>query len=433
MTTTSWQPQADLVAADPVVADILARETARQAEGLELIASENFASTAVLAAMGSPLTNKYAEGYPGKRYYGGCEIVDEAEQLAIDRAKQLFGAVHANVQPHSGSQANLAAYFAVANAGDTLMGLALRHGGHLTHGASVSASGRLFHAVQYGVREQDGLIDLDQVRDMARAEKPKLIIAGGSAYPRIIDFAGFAAIAREVGAALVVDMAHFAGLVAGGVHPSPVPFADIVTTTTHKTLRGPRGGMILASEALAKAVDKQIFPATQGGPLMHVIAAKAVAFGEALQPSFRVYAAQVVANAKALGDALLERGYTLVSGGTDTHLLLVDLRAKGLTGKLVEETLGRAGITVNKNTVPGDPQSPFVTSGVRIGTPALTTRGMREGEMRAIAGLIDRAVEGRDDAPTLARLKAEVLDMAEQFPLYGLPMRDVMAGTREQR
>ena len=433
MTTTNWQPQADLVAADPVVADILARETARQAEGLELIASENFASTAVLAAMGSPLTNKYAEGYPGKRYYGGCEIVDEVEQLAIDRAKKLFGAVHANVQPHSGSQANLAAYFAVANAGDTLMGLALRHGGHLTHGASVSASGRLFHAVQYGVREQDGLIDLDQVRDMARAEKPKLIIAGGSAYPRIIDFAGFAAIAREVGAALVVDMAHFAGLVAGGVHPSPVPFADIVTTTTHKTLRGPRGGMILASEALAKAVDKQIFPATQGGPLMHVIAAKAVAFGEALQPSFRVYAAQVVANAKALGDALLERGYTLVSGGTDTHLLLVDLRAKGLTGKLVEETLGRAGITVNKNTVPGDPQSPFVTSGVRIGTPALTTRGMREGEMRAIAGLIDRAVEGRDDAPTLARLKAEVLDMAEQFPLYGLPMRDVMAGTREQR
>jgi glycine hydroxymethyltransferase len=433
MTTTSWQPHPDLVAADPVVADILARETARQAEGLELIASENFASTAVLAAMGSPLTNKYAEGYPGKRYYGGCEIVDEAEQLAIDRAKQLFGAVHANVQPHSGSQANLAAYFAVANAGDTLMGLALRHGGHLTHGASVSASGRLFHAVQYGVREQDGLIDLDQVRDLARAEKPKLIIAGGSAYPRIIDFAGFAAIAREVGAALVVDMAHFAGLVAGGAHPSPVPYADIVTTTTHKTLRGPRGGMILASEALAKAVDKQIFPATQGGPLMHVISAKAVAFGEALQPSFRVYAAQVVANAKALGDALLGRGYTLVSGGTDTHLLLVDLRAKGLTGKLVEETLGRAGITVNKNTVPGDPQSPFVTSGVRIGTPALTTRGMREGEMRAIAGLIDRAVEGRDDAKILARLKREVLELAEQFPLYGLPIRAVMAGTSEQR
>ncbi len=425
---TSWQPASELVAADPVVADILARETARQAEGLELIASENFASPAVLAAMGSPLTNKYAEGYPGKRYYGGCEVVDEVEQLAIDRAKRLFGAVHANVQPHSGSQANLAAYLAVANAGDTLMGLALRHGGHLTHGAPVSFSGRLFRAVQYGVRESDGLIDLDQVREMARAERPKLIVAGGSAYPRIIDFAGFAAIAHEVGAALVVDMAHFAGLVAGGVHPSPVPHADIVTTTTHKTLRGPRGGMILASEALAKAVDKQIFPATQGGPLMHVIAAKAVALGEALQPSFRGYAAQVVANAKALGAALMERGFVLVSGGTDTHLLLVDLRAKGLTGKLVEETLGRAGITVNKNTVPGDPQSPFVTSGVRIGTPALTTRGMREDEMHAIAGLIDRAVRGRDDATTLARLKHEVLDLAEQFPLYGLPLRAVTAG-----
>jgi len=425
---TVWQPAAELLAADPVVADILARETARQAEGLELIASENFASPAVLAAMASPLNNKYAEGYPGKRYYGGCEIVDEAEQLAIDRARKLFGAAHANVQPHSGSQANLAAYLAVANAGDTLMGLALRHGGHLTHGAPVSASGRLFRAVQYGVRESDGRIDLDQVRDMARAEKPKVIVAGGSAYPRTIDFAGFAAIAKEVGATLVVDMAHFAGLVAGGVHPSPVPHADIVTTTTHKTLRGPRGGMILSTEVLAKAVDKQIFPATQGGPLMHVIAAKAVALGEALQPAFRSYAAQVVANARALGEALMDRGFVLVSGGTDTHLLLVDLRAKGLTGKLVEETLGRAGITVNKNTVPGDPQSPFVTSGVRIGTPALTTRGMREGEMRTIAGLIDRAVQSRDDAPALGRLKHEVLELAEQFPLYGLPLRAVAAG-----
>ena len=428
MTMTSWQPASDLVAADPVVADILSRETARQAEGLELIASENFASLAVLAAMASPLNNKYAEGYPGKRYYGGCEVVDEVEQLAIDRAKRLFGAAHANVQPHSGSQANLAAYLAVANAGDTLMGLALRHGGHLTHGAPVSASGRLFRAVQYGVRESDGRIDLDQVRAMALAERPKIIVAGGSAYPRIIDFAGFAAIAKEVGAALVVDMAHFAGLVAGGVHPSPVPHADIVTTTTHKTLRGPRGGMILATEALAKAVDKQIFPATQGGPLMHVIAAKAVALGEALQPSFRAYAAQVVANAKALGDALMERGYVLVSGGTDTHLLLVDLRAKGLTGKVVEETLGKAGITVNKNTVPGDPQSPFVTSGVRIGSPAVTTRGMREDEMRLIAGLIDRAVEGRDDPKVLGRLKHEVLELTEQFPLYGLPLRAVAAG-----
>ena len=428
MNPTSWQPHPDLVAADPVVADILARETARQAEGLELIASENFPSSAVLAAMGSPLNNKYAEGYPGKRYYGGCEVVDEAEQLAIDRARKLFGAAHANVQPHSGSQANFAAYLAVANPGDTLMGLALRHGGHLTHGAPVSASGRLFRAVQYGVRESDGLIDLDQVRAMARAEKPKIIVTGGSAYPRIIDFAAFASIAREVGATLVVDMAHFAGLVAGGVHPSPVPHADIVTTTTHKTLRGPRGGMILTTDALAKAVDKQVFPATQGGPLMHVIAAKAVALGEALQPGFAGYARRVVANARALGEALQERGYVLVSGGTDTHLLLVDLRAAGLTGKLVEETLGRAGITVNKNTVPGDPQSPFVTSGIRIGTAALTTRGMGEAEMRAIGALIHRAVESRDEPAGLARLKHEVLELAEQFPLYGLPMREVAAG-----
>jgi len=428
MSDRGWQPHPDLAAADPVVAGILARETARQAEGLELIASENFASPAVLAAMGSPLTNKYAEGYPGKRYYGGCEVVDEVEALAIARARELFGAAHANVQPHSGTQANLAAYFAVANAGDTLMGMALRHGGHLTHGAAVSASGRLFRAVQYGVREADGLIDLDQVRDLARAERPKLIIAGGSAYPRMIDFAAFASIAREVGAVLVVDMAHFAGLVAGGAHPSPVPHADIVTTTTHKTLRGPRGGMILASEPLAKAVDKQIFPGTQGGPLMHVIAAKAVALGEALQPAFKVYARQVVANARALGEALLARGFTLVSGGTDTHLLLLDLRAQGLTGKLVEETLGRAGITVNKNTVPGDPQSPFVTSGVRIGTPALTTRGMGESEMRTVASLIERAVVARDDPPRLARLRHEVLELTEQYPLYGLPLREVAAG-----
>ncbi len=423
----TWTVCPELIAADPVVADILARETARQASGLELIASENFASPAVLAAMGSPLTNKYAEGYPGKRYYGGCEVVDEAESLAIARAKQLFGTVHANVQPHSGTQANLEAYFAVANPGDTLMGLSLRHGGHLTHGASVSASGRLFHAVQYGVHEADGLIDLDQVRDLARAEKPKLIVAGGSAYPRVIDFAAFAAIAKEVGAVLIVDMAHFAGLVAGGAHPSPVPYADIVTTTTHKTLRGPRGGMILASEAYAKAVDKQVFPANQGGPLMHVIAAKAVALGEALQPSFRVYARQVIANAKALGEGLAERGYALVSGGTDTHLLLVDLRAKRLTGKLVEETLGRAGITVNKNTVPGDTASPFVTSGVRIGTPALTTRGMGEPEMRVIAELIDRAVTGREDPATLERIRHEVLELASQFPLYGLPLTEAAA------
>jgi glycine hydroxymethyltransferase len=428
MSVATWVPGAELLATDPAVADILARETARQAAGLELIASENFASLAVLAAVGSPLTNKYAEGYPGKRYYGGCEVVDEAEALAVERARRLFGAAHANVQPHSGTQANLAAYLAVADPGDTIMGLALRHGGHLTHGASVSASGRLFRAVQYGVRESDGLIDLDQVRDLARAERPKLIVTGGSAYPRVIDFAAFRAIAAEVDALLIVDMAHFAGLVAGAVHPSPVPHADIVTTTTHKTLRGPRGGMILAAEAYAKAVDKQVFPATQGGPLMHVIAAKAVALGEALEPGFAVYARQVVANAQALGDALAERGFTLVSGGTDTHLLLVDLRGKGLTGKLVEETLGRAGIAVNKNTVPGDTASPFVTSGVRLGTPALTTRGMGRSEMRTIAALIDRAVEGRDKPAALERIRREVGELAAQFPLYGLPVREAAAG-----
>ena len=423
-----WRPAEALAAADPVVADLVARETARQAGGLELIASENFASPAVLAAMGTPLTNKYAEGYPGRRYYGGCEVVDEVEALAIARARELFGAAHANVQPHSGTQANLAAYLAVAGPGETLMGMALRDGGHLTHGASVSASGRLFRAVQYGVREADGLIDLDQVRDLARAERPRIIVAGGSAYPRVIDFAAFAAIAREVGAALVVDMAHFAGLVAGRAHPSPVPHADIVTTTTHKTLRGPRGGMILAGAAFAKAVDKQIFPATQGGPLMHVIAAKAVALGEALRPEFADYARQVVANARALGEALAERGYTLVSGGTDTHLLLVDLRSRKLTGKLVEETLGRAGITVNKNTIPGDTEPAMVTIGIRIGTPALTTRGMREGEMRLVAELIDRAVARRDDWRQLEGVRREVGELAERFPLYGWPSREAAGG-----
>ena len=411
----------DLTASDPVVAGIIQRETERQARGLELIASENSASPAVLAAMATALNNKYAEGYPGKRYYGGCEIVDEAEDLAIVRAKRLFAAAHANVQPHSGTQANLAAYLAVVEPGGVILGMALRHGGHLTHGAPVSSSGRLFKAVQYGVREETGLIDCDEVRRLALEHRPKLIIAGASAYPRLIDFAAFAAIAKEVGAVFLVDMAHIAGLVAGGVHPSPVPHADIVTTTTHKTLRGPRGGMILASEEYAKAVDKQVFPANQGGPLMHVIAAKAVALGEALQPSFAEYAAQVVANAKLLGEGLMERGYTLVSGGTDTHLMLVDLRSKGLTGKLVEETLGRAGITVNKNTVPGDTASPFVTSGVRIGTPALTTRGMKEPEMRRIAELIDVAVSGRDDPLKLEQVRRDVLELAERFPLYGLP------------
>jgi len=427
MHATPYHPSPDLVAGDPIVADIVVRETARQAEGLELIASENFASPAVLAAMGSPLTNKYAEGYPGKRYYGGCEVVDEVETLAIARAKQLFGADHANVQPHSGSQANFGAYLAVMRPGDTLLGMALMHGGHLTHGAKVNESGKLFRAVQYGVREETGLIDYDQVRDLAKAEQPKVIVAGGSAYARVIDFAAFAAIAKEVGALFMVDMAHFAGLVAGGVHPSPVPHADLVTSTTHKTLRGPRGGLILSTEALAKAVDKEIFPGTQGGPLMHVIAAKAVAFGEALRPDFKAYAAQIVANARALGEALMAHGFDLVSGGTDTHLMLVDLRKKGLTGKEVEEALGKAAITVNKNTVPADPQSPFVTSGVRIGTPALTTRGMGEPEMRRIGELIARAVEGRANAAALAAVKNDVFELAEAFPLYGRPARSVVA------
>ena len=421
MTNGNRQPAAGNGIADPVVADMVARETARQAEGLELIASENFASESVLAAMGTSLTNKYAEGYPHKRYYGGCEIVDEVEDLAIARAKQLFGADHANVQPHSGSQANFGAYLAVMRPGDTMMGMSLRHGGHLTHGGPMNESGKIFRAVQYGVVESTGIIDYDQVRDMAKAEKPKLIVAGGSAYPRIIDFAAFAAIAKEVGALFMVDMAHFAGLVAGGVHPSPVPHADLVTSTTHKTLRGPRGGLILCREPLAKAVDKTIFPGTQGGPLMHVIAAKAVAFGEALQPSFKTYSAQVVANAKALGEALVERGFVLVSGGTDTHLMLVDLRPKNLTGKDAEAALDLAGITVNKNTIPGDPQSPFVTSGVRIGTPALTTRGMKEAEMRLVAELIDRAIGGRGDASELQAVKADVRVLASRFPLYGLP------------
>ena len=412
-----------LAAADPVVADIIERETARQAEGLELIASENFASPAVLAAMGSSLTNKYAEGYPGKRYYGGCEIVDEAESLAISRAKQLFGADHANVQPHSGSQANFGAYLAVMRPGDTLLGMSLRHGGHLTHGAAPNESGKMFKAVQYGVREDTGLIDYDQVRDLARESRPRVIVAGGSAYARTIDFAAFRTIADEVEAWFMVDMAHFAGLVAAGVHPTPVPHADLVTSTTHKTLRGPRGGLILCKEKHAKAVDKEIFPGSQGGPLMHVIAAKAVAFGEALKPEFKVYAKQIVANARALGEALLARGFDLVSGGTDTHLLLVDLRQKGLTGKEVEEALGKADITVNKNTVPGDPQSPFVTSGIRIGTPALTTRGMKEAEMKQIGDLIARAVDARADSAALTAIKGEVLELARAWPLYGLPAR----------
>jgi glycine hydroxymethyltransferase len=406
-----------LARVDPAIAALIAAEVERQEHGLELIASENFVSAAVLEALGTALTNKYAEGLPRKRYYGGCEIVDQVEQLAIDRATALFGAAHANVQPHAGAQANMAAYLAVAKAGDTLMGLALPHGGHLTHGASVNFSGSLFRAVQYGVREDTGRIDYDQVRDLARAHQPRILVGGGSAYSRIIDFAALRAIADDVGAVLVVDMSHFAGLVAAGVHPTPVPHAQIVTTTTHKTLRGPRGGLILCTAEHAKAVDKWVFPGTQGGPLEHVIAAKAVALHEASTPAFKSYAAQVVRNAQTLAAALQDRGFAIVSGGTDTHLMLVDLRPKGLTGKEAEQLLDRAGITVNKNTIPGDPQSPFVTSGIRLGTPAVTTRGFTEPEMARVAGLIDDVLTRKDDG-TLARVRGEVRDLTEAFPLY---------------
>ena len=418
---------APLAQTDPTIHALIRREVERQEHGLELIASENFCSVAVLEAMGSALTNKYAEGLPKKRYYGGCEVVDEVEQLAIDRAKQLFGAEHANVQPHSGAQANMAAYLAVAKPGDTLLGLSLSHGGHLTHGSPVNFSGTLFRAVAYGVREDTGRIDYDQLRDVARRERPRIIVGGGSAYARIVDFPAMRSVADEVGATLVVDMAHFAGLVAGGVYPSPVPHAQIVTTTTHKTLRGPRGGLILCVADLAKAVDKQVFPGTQGGPLEHVIAAKAVALHEALQPDFKAYAAAVVKNAQALAAALVQRGYAIVSGGTDSHLMLVDLRPKGLTGKEAEQLLDRAGITVNKNTIPGDPQSPFVTSGIRLGTSAVTTRGFGVGEMQKVAGLIDTVLTKRDDA-TGARIKREVRELTDAFPLYAERGNGVVVG-----
>jgi len=412
---------------DPTIAALIKREVARQEHGLELIASENFCSLAVLEAMGSALTNKYAEGLPKKRYYGGCEVVDEVEQLAIDRAKQLFSAEHANVQPHSGAQANMAAYLAVAKPGDTLLGLALPHGGHLTHGSPVNFSGTLFRAVAYGVREETGLIDYDQLRDVARKERPRIIIGGGSAYARVVDFAAMRAVADEVGAVFVVDMAHFAGLVAGGVYPSPVPHAQIVTTTTHKTLRGPRGGMILCTAEYAKAVDKQVFPGTQGGPLEHVIAAKAVSFLEALSPEFKTYARDVVKNAQVLAAALVKRGYAIVSGGTDSHLMLVDLRPKNLTGKDAEQLLDRAAITVNKNTIPGDPQSPFVTSGIRLGTSALTTRGFGVAEMERVAELIDAVLTKRDDA-TVASIKKEVRELTDAFPLYAEKRKRVGVG-----
>jgi glycine hydroxymethyltransferase len=406
-----------LQAADPAIAALIGRELERQRHGLELIASENFASRAVLEAMASALNNKYAEGYPGRRYYGGCEVVDEVERLAMDRAKRLFGADHANVQPHSGAQANLAAFMAVLPPGGTLLAMSLSHGGHLSHGSPVNHSGVIWRPVHYGVDPSTGLIDYDAVRALAREHRPGLIVAGGSAYARVIDFAAFRAIADEVGAVLLVDMAHFAGLVAGGAYPSPVPQAQIVTSTTHKTLRGPRGGLILSVEALAKAVDKSVFPGHQGGPLEHVIAAKAVAFHEALTPDFQAYARQTVANARRLAESLMDRGLRIVSNGTDSHLMLLDLRNAGLTGKEAEAILGRAGITVNKNTVPDDPQSPFVTSGIRIGTPAVTTRGMTEPEMERIAGFIERALRSPEDR-VLAEIRGEVEALAQGFPLY---------------
>jgi len=407
-----------LARTDPLVYDAIRRETERQEYNLELIASENYVSEAVLEAQGSILTNKYAEGYPGRRYYGGCEFVDVVERAAIERAMRLFGAEGANVQPHSGSQANMCVYFSQLAPGDTILAMSLSHGGHLTHGSPVNFSGKFFRVVSYGVRESDGRIDLDQVRDLARRERPRLIVVGHSAYPRAIDFAPFRTIADEVGAHVLADMAHFAGLVAAGLHPSPVPYCEFVTTTTHKTLRGPRGGLILYRQAFAKAINSAVFPGNQGGPLMHVIAAKAVALEEASTPAFRDYQRQIVANARALAEGLMRRGLRLASGGTDNHLMLVDLRGTELTGKLAEETLDCAHITVNKNAVPFDPRPPAVTSGIRIGTPAVTTRGMREPEMDAIADLIARSLAHVGDAPALARIGAEVRDLCARFPIY---------------
>ncbi|MBA2686713.1 MAG: serine hydroxymethyltransferase [Gemmatimonadaceae bacterium] len=402
---------------DPAIAELIDKEVDRQRHGLELIASENFVSDAVLEAMGTPLTNKYAEGLPGKRYYGGCEFVDEVEQLAIDRVKQLFGAEHANVQPHSGAQANAAVYLAFLKPGETVLGLDLSQGGHLTHGSPVNFSGLLYNAIHYGVTAE-GRIDYDQMRKLALEKRPKMILAGASAYARIIDFEPFAEVAKEIGAKFVVDMAHFAGLVATGFHPSPVPLADAVTSTTHKTLRGPRGGLILCKAEHAKAIDKAMFPGTQGGPLEHVIAAKAVAFREALEPSFKTYCGQIVANARTLADALIRRGFNVVSGGTDNHLMLVDLRSKNITGKAAEKALDAAGITVNKNTVPNETQSPFVTSGIRIGTPAVTTRGMQEPEMERIAELINDVISAPEDTANFAKVKDAVRELTDRFPLY---------------
>jgi glycine hydroxymethyltransferase len=408
-----------LAEADPEIAAAVDHEIRRQHEGLEMIASENFVSQAVLEAVGSVFTNKYAEGYPGKRYYGGCEYADVVENLARDRAKQLFGAEHVNVQPHSGSQANAAAYMAVINPGDTILGLDLAHGGHLTHGHKLSFSGKLYRVVFYGVDKQTERIDYDLLEDIAEREKPKLIIGGGSAYPRIIDFARMRQIADKVGALLLIDMAHFAGLVAGGAHPSPVPHAHLVTTTTHKTLRGPRAGMILCQQQFATAIDRSVFPGQQGGPLVHVIAGKAAAFREASEPGFKEYAQQVVLNAKALAETLMAEGYRVISGGTDTHLMLVDVFSKGILGSEAENALHEAGITVNKNAIPYDANPPLKPSGIRIGSPALTTRGMREREMRTIAKWITQALEQRNYPQALRSIRSQVLELVESFPLYG--------------
>ena len=408
-----------LAEVDRDVFDAIAREARRQEDNLELIPSENATSRAVLEAQGSVLTNKYAEGYPGRRYYGGCEHVDVVEQLAIDRAKELFGCEYANVQPHSGSQANMAVYFSQLSPGDAILAMDLSHGGHLTHGSPVNFSGKWFKVISYGVRREDEIIDYDAVRRLAREHRPKLVVAGHSAYPRQLDFAAFRAAADEAGAKLMVDMAHFAGLVAAGVHPSPVPFAEFVTTTTHKTLRGPRGGMILARESEAKTLASSVFPGNQGGPLMHVIAGKAVALREAMTPEFRAYQAQIVKNARALAEGLVRRGFRLVSGGTENHLLLLDLRGTEMTGKAAQEALDQARITANKNTVPFETRSPFVTSGVRMGTPTVTTRGMREPEMDEIAELISRALSRIGDATALAAIADDTTALCRRFPLYG--------------
>ena len=414
---TAWMSRS-LMEADPEIARAINHEVQRQHEGLELIASENFVSLAVLQAVGSVFTNKYAEGYPGKPYYGGCEFADVAESLARDRAKQLFGAEHANVQPHSGSQANMTAYMALLQPGDTIMGLNLAHGGHLTHGHPLNFSGKLYKVVPYNVRKDTETIDYDELEQLAEREHPKLIIGGASAYARTFDFARMRQIADKVGAKLMVDMAHFAGLVAGGAHPSPVPHCHIVTTTTHKTLRGPRAGLVLCRQEFAAAVDKTNFPGTQGGPLVHIIAAKAVCFREALRPEFKDYARQIVANAKTLAQKMMDEGFRVISGGTDTHLFLLDVFAKGILGSDAETALGQAGITVNKNAIPFDTNPPFKPSGIRIGTPALTTRGMKEKEMVQVGAWIAEALNNHQDAQVLARIRRQVLELAEAFPLY---------------